>query len=170
MNPVTHKEPNRRITSLQGALPPKKGDFLSRAQVVRSIDAPANEVWNTIREFDSVETFHPAVATCTVHGSGIGARRVCTMQDGSKVFERLVTLDEKGRTLRYSVTQSPLPLESYLGTIKVRDLGNRKCEIAWSSTFDPVGVSEKEVISMIESMYSHSIEGLKKLHAADTSS
>ena len=143
---------------------------MSRAQVVRSIDAPAHEVWKTIREFNRVEMFLPAVATCTVHGSGIGARRICKLQDGSKIFERLVTLDEKERMLRYSVTQSLLPLESYLGTIKVRDLGNRRCEIDWSSTFEPVGMSEAQVIAMIEFMYSQSIEGLERLHSIDISS
>ena len=169
-NPMADKGINKESTPSRGTLPRKKDNVMSRAQIVRSIDAPAEEVWKTLCEFNRVEKFLPEVAACTVYGSGIGARRVCILQDGSKVFERLVTLDEKERMLRYSVTQSLLPFESYLGTITVRDLGNRKCQIDWSSTFDPIGMSEAQVISMIEFLYSESIEGLEKLHGVDTSS
>ena len=168
-NPMADKGINEEITPSRGTLPRKKDNVMSRAQIVRSIDAPAEEVWKTLCEFNRVEKFLPEVAACTVYGSGIGARRVCILQDGSKVFERLVTLDEKERMLRYSVTQSLLPFESYLGTITVRDLGNRKCQIDWSSTFDPIGMPEAQVISMIEFLYSESIEGLEKLHGVDTS-
>ena len=169
-NPMADKEFKEKIVPLLSPQPQSTEDVMSQARVVRAINAPAKEVWKTLRDFNRVEKFLPAVASCTVEASGVGARRVCTLQDGSKVFERLVTIDEKERILRYSVTQSLLPFESYLGTIKVRDLGNHKCQIDWSSTFDPTGVPEAQVIGMIESMYSESIEGLEKLYNVDTSS
>ena len=101
--------PDEKATSLQGERRSGKAKDMSRARVIISIQAPAQEVWETIRDFNRIEKFLPAVASCTVEGSGVGARRVCTLQDGSKVFERLVTLDEQHRVLRYSVTQSRLP-------------------------------------------------------------
>ena len=143
---------------------------MSRARVVRSIDAPAGEVWETLREFNRVEKFLPAIASCIVEGSGVGARRICALQDGSKIFERLVTLDEHNRVLRYSVTQSRLPFESYLGTVRITDSGDDTCEVDWSSTFDAVGLPEAQVIAMIVDLYEQAIEGLEKLHGVDTSS
>lgn len=166
---MVDKEFNAKVVPLRSPRPQSTEDVMSQARVVRSIDAPAKEVWKTLRDFNRVEKFLPAVASCAVEGSGVGARRVCTLQDGSKVFERLVTIDEQEWMLRYSVTQSQLPFESYLGTIKVRDLGNRKCQIDWSSTFDPIGMPEAQVIGMIESMYSESIEGLERTCSVNTS-
>lgn len=155
---------DEKVTSLQSERRSRKAKEMSRARVIISIQAPAQEVWEAIREFNRVEKFLPTVASCTVEGSGVGARRICTLQDGSNVFERLVTLDERNRVLRYSVTQSRLPFESYLGTVRVTDSGHDRCAIDWSSTFDPVGLPEAQVIAMIEDLYVQAIEGLEKLH------
>lgn len=163
-------EPNERITPDRGAPPPNEDKVMSRAHVIRTINARAEEVWETLREFNRVQKFLPLVASCTVEGYGVGARRVCTLQDGTKVFERLVTLNEKKRVIRYSIVQSHLPFESYLGTIKVRDVGHHKCEIEWSSTFDVVGASEAQVVAMIEDRYSQSIGRLEKLNSIHASS
>lgn len=162
--------PKGKTVPIRNAHPQSNGDVMSRARVTRSINAPANEVWKTLCDFNRVEKFLPAVASCTVYGSGVGARRVCTLQDGSRIFERLVTLNQKDRVLRYSVTQTLMPFQSYLGMIEVRDLGGRRCEIEWSSSFEAVGTPRELVTGMIESMYSQSIEGLEKLHGVDSCS
>ena len=164
---ITH---NEKVTSPQLRRRLGNAKDMSQARVIISIQAPAREVWETIRKFNRVEKFLPAVASCIVEGSGVGARRICTLQDGSKVFERLVTLDEQKQVLRYSVTQSHLPFESYLGTVKVTDSGDDTCAVEWSSTFDAVGLPEAEVTAMIEDLYAQAIEGLEKLHGVDTSS
>jgi len=57
-----------------------------------------------------------------------------------------------------------LPVENYLGTVKVTDLGNDRCEVEWSSTFEPKGLPEEEVSKMINDVYVSAIDGLKKLH------
>lgn len=161
---MNNNSPNEKVTSLQSERRLGKAKDMSRAHVIRRIHARAEEVWETIREFDRVQKFLPSVASCTVEGSGVGARRICTLQDGTKVFERLVTLNEKKRMIRYSIIQSHLPFDSYLGTIRVRGLGQHKCEIEWSSTFDAVGVPEAQVVAMIEDLYVQAIKGLEKFH------
>jgi len=66
-------------------------------------------------------------------------------------------------------TQSRLPFESYLGTVRVTDSGNDTCEIDWSSTFDAVGLPEVQITAMIEDLYVQAIEGLEKLHQTASS-
>ena len=70
----------------------------------------------------------------------------------------------KTSTFSYSITSSPLPLVNYLSTVKVKDLGNEKCEVEWSSTFEPKGMAEEEVAKMMNDIYVTAIDGLKKLH------
>lgn len=137
------------------------------AKVKKTIKAPADKVWATIRSFDDVDTFIPAIATCSVEGNGVGAKRICTMQDGGKILERLERVDEEAKTLQYSISEAPLPVSDYLGTVKVRDLGNGTTEVEWLSTMEVKGMPEAELKAMLEGIYASGIEGLEKLHGAN---
>jgi len=57
-----------------------------------------------------------------------------------------------------------LPLANYLGTVKVKDRENGTCEVELSSTFEPKGMTEKEVAKMMNDVYVSTINGLKRLH------
>ena len=133
-----------------------------------TINAAADEVWKTLSSFRDVEKYIPLVKSSTVEGSGVGAKRICIIPNESggegKVEEELKSLDNDAKTFSYSITSSPLPLENYLSTVKVKDLGNGRCEVEWSSTFEPKGMPEEEVAKMIKDIYLTALSGLKKLH------
>jgi len=129
------------------------------------IAAPADAVWDAIRDFNGLPKFVAAIATSTMEGTGVGAVRTLTFGDGGQVVERLESLDEPARTLSYSIVESPLPLTDYLSTMAVRDLGGGRCELAWSSTFEPAGAPEAEVRQIVEGVYTGGFEGLKALLA-----
>ncbi len=133
-----------------------------------TINAAADEIWKTLSSFRDVEKYIPLVKSSTVVGSGVGAKRTCIVPNESggegKIEEELKSLDNDAKTFSYSITSSPLPLVNYLGTVKVKDLGNGRCEVEWSSTFEPKGMPEEEVAKMIKDIYLTAIDGLKKLH------
>ena len=133
-----------------------------------TINAAADEVWKTLSSFRDVEKYIPLVKSSTVEGSGVGAKRTCIIPNESggegKVEEELKSLDNDSKTFSYSITSSPMPLENYLSTVKVKDLGNGRCEVEWSSTFEPKGMPEEEVAKMIKDIYLTALSGLKKLH------
>lgn len=129
-----------------------------------TINAPADEVWNTISNFNALGKYLPLITESTMEGSGVGALRTLTLQDGGRVIERLESIDENARTLSYRILISPLPVDGYVSTMKVKDLGNNRCEVEWSSTFKPKGTTEADVKNLIEGIYSTGFGGLKKLH------
>ncbi len=133
-----------------------------------TINAAADEVWKTLSSFRNVEKYIPLVKSSTVEGSGVGAKRTCIIPNESggegKIEEELKSFDNDAKTFSYSITSSPMPLENYLSTVKVKDLGNGRCEVEWSSTFIPKGMPEEEVAKMINDIYVTAIDGLKKLH------
>jgi hypothetical protein len=100
-----------------------------------------------------------------MEGSGVGALRTLTLQDGGRFIERLESIDENARTSSYRILISPLPVDGYVSTMNVKDLGSNRCEVEWSSTFKPKGTPEADVKNLIEGIYSMGFDGLKKLHS-----
>jgi len=141
---------------------------MTNVSVKGTIYAAADEIWKTLSSFRDVEKYIPLIKSSTVEGSGVGAKRTCIIPSESgqegKIEEEIKSFDDDAKTLSYSITSSPLPVENYLGTIKVKDIGDGRCEVEWSSTFEPKGIPEEEVAKMINDVYVAAIDGLKKLH------
>jgi len=133
------------------------------------INAPASRVWETLRKFDGVERYLPVVKSSTVKGSGEGAERTCTVQishDQAPMLleEKLLDVDEVNRSLRYIIVNSSMPIDDYMGTMKVTELDESTCEVEWSSTFSTNGIPENELVGMFEGIYAMGLDGLRKLH------
>jgi len=132
------------------------------------INASAAKVWAIVGQFDTLGQWLPPVASCDTVGTGIGAVRTITMQDGASVQERLDAHDDKQRTQTYSMIDTgPLPLVDYQSTIAVNAEPDGQSTMTWSSTFGVSGAPETEVAEMVESLYVSGIEAVIK-HIADT--
>lgn len=122
------------------------------------------QLWETIRDFNGLAKFVEAVASSTQEGSGVGALRTLTLQDGGVIVEKLESLDDGARSLTYSIVDSPLPVAEYLSRMQVSRGAAGESTLEWSSTFAPKGVSEQEAVQVIEGIYSMGFDGLKKLY------
>jgi len=140
---------------------------MTSVSVKGTINASADDVWKTVGSFSEIEKYLPFVKSSVTEGSGLGAKRTCTVgtPDGkeAKVNEEITNFDENAKTFSYSITSSPFPFENYKATVKIADAGNNTCEFEWSSTFDAKG-PEAEVTKMLNDVYVAAIDGLKKLH------
>jgi hypothetical protein len=128
-----------------------------------SIPAAADEVWQTLRDFGGVDKWAPGIASLSLSGTGVGAVRTVTYQDGGRAVERLESLNDDSRTLSYTILESTLPVEGYVASLTVRDLGPPGCEVEWYSTFGAKGPAESEVSRMLEVSYRKALAGLQKL-------
>lgn len=117
----------------------------------------------TVSDFNGLGKFVAAVADSSVDGTGVGSQRTLTLQDGGQIVKRLESLDEAGRTFEYSIVSGPLPVDNYRSRVEVKELGSSECEVRWSSTFEPKGISDKEAEVTIQGIYSMGFDGLKKL-------
>lgn len=106
------------------------------AEVVRTLnlDASAADVWAVIGDFQSLDSWHPAVATSEDISTGGDNLRKLTTGDGAVIIEKLV--DSGPATYSYAITDSPIPVENYVSKIEVADSGSG-CVVTWSSTFEP---------------------------------
>ena len=138
---------------------------MAKVSMDTTINASADKVWETISDFNGMPKWHAVVETSNLEGSGVGAVRTLALQGGGPpVVEKLESMDKQTRTLSYSITSGPLPLEDYVATMEVRALGEGSCELRWSSTFEAKGAPEAEATKIVEGIYTAGFEGLKKLH------
>jgi hypothetical protein len=105
------------------------------------INAPIEQVWNRIRDFDGLPNWHPGIATSNVEGGKpsdqVGCVRVLTLQNGAVIREQLLEMSDLGHHYSYSILESPLPVANYRGTLRLRRItdGNRTFA-EWSASFD----------------------------------
>ena len=137
---------------------------MSKMMMKTQINAPADAVWNTVRDFGGIGKFIASVKGCTVEGTGVGAVRTLDFGEGPAIVERLEKLDDQARSLTYSIVSAPLPMEGYVSTMTVRDAGQGRCGLDWSCVFTPKGATEAELNKIIEGVYAEGFAGLKKLH------
>jgi NADPH:quinone reductase-like Zn-dependent oxidoreductase len=126
------------------------------ATVVRStvINAPINEVWAFLRDFNAHDQWHPAVAESHIEDGRapdeIGCVRNFRLVDGARLREQLLALDDRNRTYTYCILDSPIPLVGYVSTVTLRPVtdGNRTYW-HWRSTFNPPPERAAELARMV---------------------
>ncbi len=140
-----------------------EGNSLVRAAAKTVITAPADQVWQTVRDFNGLGNYVAAITQSTQEGTDIGTVRTLTLADGNQIVEKLESLNEQTQTLRYSIV-GPSPFLGYLSTMQVRPVGNSQAEFIWSSTFVPQGIAAAEAKAQMEGLYTLGGKGLQALH------
>jgi len=134
--------------------------------ITTTIDAPAENIWKTIRSYDNVESFNPLVTSSTITGTDEGSERVCQVQFGDQqveLVENLDLVDEENKTIKISVTKAPPPFGGQQITFQVKSLGENKAELLISTEVD----GNEQTAKGLEDVFQMMAEGLKKLHEKD---
>ena len=88
-------------------------------EVLRSavIDRPIEQVWAAIRDFNGLAAWEPAVASSHIEdglsSDAVGCVRNFVLQDGTRIRERLLDLNDRDHSFSYSIIESDLPLRDY---------------------------------------------------------
>jgi hypothetical protein len=127
-----------------------------------NIAATADKVWQTLQDFGGWDKWAPGVAGLALKGAGVGSVRTILYKDGSRVVERLESRNDEGRSLSYTILESSLPVEGYVASLTVGDLGPAGSEVEWFSTFGARGATEKDVTRMLEVGYRKALSSLQK--------
>jgi hypothetical protein len=128
-----------------------------------SLDATAEQVWNVVRGFNAMPSWHPAIARSEETREGGKTRRKLTLHGGGEVVEELEQLNDGTRSFSYTILSSPLPLAGYRSELSVRDEKPGKCTVRWSSTFEPNAGAEADATAIVRGVYQAGFENLKKM-------
>jgi hypothetical protein len=136
---------------------------MAEVLVVEELPVPAEKVWELVREFGGIEKWLGGmVQDLEVEGEGIGAIRTISLPGNAQLQEQLKAHSDDQRSFSYAIIgKSPLPVDDYLATFKLFEVGDHACRIEWSSTFEPAGISDEDAKPMIEGIYTSGIAALR---------
>ena len=133
------------------------------------IDAPADRVWERIRDFNGLPAWTPFVAESRIEGGQpadrIGCVRNFRLKDGGMIREQLLTLSDYDYQCSYSILESPLGVDNYIATLKLTPVtdGNRTFA-EWWAEFDCAPDREVELSRAIsQGVFQAGFDSLKSL-------
>lgn len=141
---------------------------MAESYASRIIPVPAQRCWELVRDFNSLATWHPLVATSTIEegktAAEVGCLRHLTLEDGGVVRERLRVLDDENRSYSYEFIESPFPVRRYLSTIRVlpiSDIGQSFVE--WYAHYDAEAADEPKLDTTFrEGVFEAGLNGLAR--------
>lgn len=114
---------------------------MARIYVSTVIDAPIERVWNKVRDFNGLPSWHPVITDSMIEEGGrgdtVGCVRNFGLQGGGRIREQLVSFSDREHACTYTILESPMPLTDYVATLRLYPVteGNRTfCE--WWAEFE----------------------------------
>ncbi len=139
------------------------------------IDAPADKVWNIVRDFNAMPNWHPAIARSMIEGGrasdAIGCIRSFYLQDGAHIREQLLMLSDFDFHFSYSIIESDLDLQDYVADLKLTPItdGNRTFG-EWTAEFNTTQGKETEMAGTVsEKVFQAGFDALKEKFTRDSS-
>ena len=138
------------------------------------IQAPAGKVWDTVKNFDQLNTWLPPLVKDEIvegQNNTVGAVRLLTLKDGGTVKEKLLAYTPAARTFRYEILESVLPVSHYTSVVTVKSAGKGKSTVTWSGRFkrknegpSPAdNENDKAATDTITGVYQAGLSNLKKM-------
>ena len=115
---------------------------MARSYASTVIDAPADQVWARIRDFNGLSEWIPAlVSTSEIEdgraGDQVASIRSFTLADGTHIREQLVSFSDEDRSYTYNFQKTPFDVDNYLATIRVTPVTDGGGSfVEWWTVFD----------------------------------
>ncbi|MEQ1952224.1 zinc-binding dehydrogenase [Mesorhizobium yinganensis] len=133
------------------------------------IDAPVDDVWRVLRDFNGHESWHPAIASSVIEGGepvdAVSSVRRFRLKDGGELREQLLSLSDCDRRLTYCLLEAPLPLMGYVASIALKPVTDGDGTFwEWSSVFYPPAERRDELVRLVtDGIYRAGFEAIRKL-------
>ena len=115
---------------------------MARSYASTVIDAPADEVWAAVRDFNGLSDWYSSVVDRSEieegkAGDQVGGVRSFNLKDGTHLRERLLSHSDAQRAYSYNFEKTPFDVRNYHATLKVTPVTDGdKSFVEWWTTFD----------------------------------
>ena len=128
------------------------------------VDTNLDKAWSKISKIANLDWLEGQISTkfLSEKKTGVGAKRLISFEDGSKVEEHVVGWKSK-KYFSY-IAVSGLPLEAYHATISIEKDNNKSVKVTWESYFASKSTKNEfdEFRKFLSNFYSKSLKNLKK--------
>ncbi|HWH47104.1 MAG TPA: SRPBCC family protein [Burkholderiales bacterium] len=147
---------------------------LSARQSIR-INAPAEAVWAMVGNFNGSPRWLPLVERSEIvfgANNRVGAIRLITRRDGTKVTERLLEHDPQAMRMAYTYIDGAVRASDYFPVLSVKDAGDGTSTVEWSARFKrlayavdppPPGQDDQTMTDFYNALYKSGLESLKRV-------
>jgi uncharacterized membrane protein len=122
---------------------------MATGQAAIDINGSADKVWAVVGDFGGIGGWMPGMESCRLDGDN---RVLETM--GMTITERLVSKDDAGRALTYSIVDGA-PVESHEAVITVTPTGDTS-RVTWD-----VETTPDDMADLMATVYQQALEALK---------
>ncbi len=127
---------------------------MARVYVSSVVDAPAQRVWERIRDFNGLPRWHPRIAESHIEegepADRVGCIRNFRLQNGDQIREQLLALSDYDLVCTYSILDSPMPLADYVATLRLTPVSDGdRCFVEWSAEFACEPEVEQDLVNGI---------------------
>lgn len=137
-----------------------------------AIAASPDAVWSRIKDFDALQSWHPAVESSTATAANqVGSVRTLHLKGGGTIVEELTRYSAEEHKIAYRMTDpGPLPVTNYSSTLSV-NAADGGSVVEWRGAFyrgDPNGNpaperNDEAAIGAITGVYKAGLDHLKQL-------
>lgn len=112
------------------------------------IDAPIEQVWALMRDFNGMTAYHPGILRSEMEGASggdtIGGVRRLTLGPDAFVRERLLMLDDLAFAFTYTIIEGTMPVKDYVAGVRLsRVTEGERTYAEWWADFDMVGDADR---------------------------
>ena len=131
------------------------------------LDAPADAVWDVIRDFNGHDRWHPAVAESHIERGYppdmVGCVRNFRLEDGANLREQLLTLSDLEQTFSYCLLDTPVPLFNYVAHVRLAPVTDGDMTFwEWESRFDTPQGQEESLAELVgEQIYQAGFDAIR---------
>ena len=141
---------------------------MARVYTSSVIPAPAERVWERVRDFNGLPRWHPAIRESRIENAEpadkVGCIRDFRLQNGDRIREQLLGLSDYDYFCTYSILESPMPLTDYVATLRLTPVtdGNRTFA-EWSAEFEcALDVADDLVGNIGQNVFQAGFDALKR--------
>lgn len=141
---------------------------MPRVYVSSVIDAPAEKVWERVRDFNGLPNWHPGIRDSRIENAEapdkIGCVRDFHLQNGDRIREKLLGLSDYDMFCTYAILESPMPLTDYVATLRLTPVtdGGRTF-VEWSAEFECAEADAESLVDGIGSnVFQAGFDALKR--------
>lgn len=150
------------------------------------INATPADVWSAIKNFDSIDQWHPAIKSVKASGNDNGATRTLTLGNDGTIDETLKKVDHEKMVMNYTITAMSnsgdiddhgekhevpvVPVSKYKSWLSVKPEGDGS-KVSWKGKFfrayhghqsvPPKELDDNTAKSAISGIYKAGLENLK---------